>query len=108
MSDGSFCSWCRAPLAPGAHFCARCLLAVRWEGHRAVPVLPEVRAGNVLLRLNLVNERPPGLDEQGAVANGSRWSPHASGMGIEMPGGKAFDSQVPFLRRRDLCVRAGF
>lgn len=103
------CSHCKQPLENGAAYCPRCFLAVRWQGDRALPWIPEVPIGHPIMRLDLRHERPPGMKEGDLdLDNGVKMRSHPSGLHFEVPAGKAFESSIPFLRRRDQIARASF
>lgn len=42
------------------------------------------------------------------VGTSVRVSQHGLGLGVELQAGRAFESAVPFVRRRDHCARASF
>src|SRR5262245_50510040 len=106
---GTVCSHCRHPLTVAEAYCPRCALMVRWEGTRATPFYPEIRAGRELLGIDLARERPPGMAEGPVVVPGcARGTQHDAGLWFEIVAGKAFESSIPFLRSRDQCARAVF
>ena len=65
------CSYCKQLIADGAGYCPSCFLAVRWGPSGAVAWIPEVPIGHPILRLDLRQERPPGMKEEDhTLANG--------------------------------------
>lgn len=105
------CPHCHGPLstAPPSRYCARCFLAVHWTSEGPQPWLPDVKAGETLLRVDFRHERLPGMDTGDISSDGNtRMTPHAFGLGMELRGGGFFEADIPFLRRRDLCARTTF
>lgn len=107
----ALCPHCKAALStsPPVRYCPRCFLALTWSGATPQPNLPAVNAGATLLWVDLRRERMPGMkDGNFDVGSSVKITQQAGGLGVQLAGGKAFESAVPFLRRRDHCARALF
>jgi hypothetical protein len=101
------CPACKAQVEPGQPYCRCCRVVLRFESGKAFAVHPPIRPGAVLMTLDLSRERPPGMATgEKELPNGVKYGHHPSGLRIDIPVAKAFESSIPFLRRRDMCVRA--
>ncbi|MFO0553940.1 MAG: hypothetical protein U0271_36500 [Polyangiaceae bacterium] len=101
------CPSCASALPTQCFACPACMLALREEGGRLVPLYPPIRPSAALYAVDLRNPAvlPMGLDlAKVAETNVVRFARAPEGLNVQVLAGKAFEWAMPFMRLTDACV----